>query len=83
MSENETVIPLAELDRMEIICGGTCNQSITFLAKENSSFPTECPVCKQALGSGIVQKWTAWKNFLREAKEAKIQFRVKQNSSAH
>ena len=78
MSENEIVIPLSELERMEITCV-PCKQSITFSAKENSPFPTECPICRKALASGIALKWDAWKNFLREGREAQIQFRVKQN----
>jgi hypothetical protein len=80
MSESEIVIPLADLERMEITCT-SCKQSITFSANENSSFPTACSVCKQALASGISRKWDAWKNFLREGKEAQIHFRIKQLSA--
>jgi hypothetical protein len=76
MFEKEIIIPLADLERIEITCP-KCHRSITFLATENKGFPTTCKTCNEALASGIELKWTAWKTFLGEGKEAQIQFRVK------
>lgn len=79
MTENEVVIPLTELNRMEIICP-KCNSSVTLGSKVDGYFPTNCAACNEVLAVGISNIAAAWKDFLTKAKPATIRFRVKQNS---
>jgi len=75
MAEKQLVISLAELSRVEVVCP-RCKSSISFAASESGPFPTKCSVCGETLAVGISNIGTAWKEFLREAKAAKIQFRI-------
>ena len=75
MAEKELLISLAELDRLEIACPN-CKASST-LSVKSSGFPTHCFACNALLGTGISLKWDAWKQFLSQAPEARIVFRVK------
>jgi ribosomal protein S27E len=76
MAEKQIVIPLSELGRVEVICP-KCKSGVTFASDENAHFPTKCSVCGETLAVGIANIGSAWKEFLREAKTATIQFRVK------
>jgi hypothetical protein len=44
---------------------------------EVQRLPTHCFFCNEVLGVGISLKWDAWKQFLNQAPEAEIVFRVK------
>jgi len=74
--QNETVIQLSDLERIEIVCQH-CHATYTFAVSNDGPFPTRCIGCEQPLAVGIVNIWNVWKDFLYKAEKAKIQFRLK------
>jgi ribosomal protein S27E len=76
MSQKEIIIALSELGRLEVICPN-CKGSATAVSADGP-FPTKCGACGEVLASGISNIGAAWKEFVRQANGAVIQFRIKQ-----
>lgn len=76
MVRKEIVIPLAELDRVEVICS-KCKSGMTCASEEDGPVPMMRSACGETLAVGIANIGSAWKEFLRQTKTATMQLRVK------
>jgi hypothetical protein len=78
MLEKELIIPLADLNRAELVCQGEgCTGSLTVDFTLNDRPHAKCPSCEQPIAAGVYLIAAAWQEFARQAKNGKIQFRVK------
>jgi len=84
MTERELVIPLSELDRVEIIClhegcSGTVtlNLAAALGSTKDGEETSRCPVCKNQIIAPMLKIQEAWQAFVSRVGDGKIQFRIK------
>jgi hypothetical protein len=78
MVQNELVIPVADINRIEVVCQRDgCTGSITVNFAKNEHPHAACPACNQHLGGAVWDIGDAWKEFYRHAIAAGVQLRIK------
>jgi hypothetical protein len=78
MAERELVVPVASIEKIEIVCQQSgCAGSITVNFLKTDQPHADCPMCKHALGGAVWKMATAWRDFHADAIKSRVQFRIK------